>query len=456
MKRICIWIVLLALLTGCTFRENPQEGTECGIPTVHTKETWPDETTLPWEPQTETSESTEPLTETIEPSTEPAAVGEDWKAIWLTQYDLWDVYLDDGNQRDQEDFTARMGGILDNICAQGFNTVILQVRPNADSMYPSEYYPMSKYVVGEYGREADYDPVTIIVSLAKDRDLAIHGWINPMRCMTTQDLEAVGEEYLIRQWYDDPLKNGTYIVNQGTYWYLNPAYSEVRDLIFCGAAELLERYNLDGLHMDDYFYPTTDASFDAEAYEEMSGGRDLEQFRRDNLNLLVSGLYDLTKASGEDRVYGVSPAGNIHTVYNTHYADVYTWCSREGYIDYICPQVYFGLEHQTFDFATVCNTWQDIITLDSVELIIGMSFEKALAQADNYAGSGKTEWAENQDVLKRCLEYTAELPKCRGVSVFCYQFFFDPVTGEAVDGTALERENFVPVLKIITWQEENG
>lgn len=445
MKKILYILIFALLLSGCSGLGNGREQT--GVPTTGLL-------TEPSETQTQPTRVTEPaLTEPTETEpTEPAEVqSADFKAIWLSQYDLWDIYLCDGIQRDRADFSSRMAQVLDNIHSQGFNTVFLQVRPNGDSMYPSEYYPMSKYVVGQYGMEAAYDPVAVIVSLAKERGLAIHAWINPMRCMKTEELEAVSDAYRIRQWYNDAERNGTYIVQSGAYWYLNPAYPEVRQLILNGAAELLETYDFDGLHMDDYFYPTTDASFDEAAYREFGGGGSLEEFRRENLNLLVADLYAAVKASGEGRLYGISPAGNINTVYNSQYADVYTWCANPGYIDYICPQVYFGLEHQSYDFVTVCNTWQGIITEENIDLLIGMTFEKALSQEDKYAGTGKNEWKEHQDVLKRCLEYTLELPKCRGISVFSYQHFFSPVTGEPVAGTAAEREQFVPALQEITW-----
>lgn len=86
--------------------------------------------------------------------------------MWLSQYDLTGIYLDGDTQREEADFTARMAQVLDNVKAQGFNTVLLQVRPNADSMYPSKLYPMSPYVVGQSGRPAQYDPVALIVRLA--------------------------------------------------------------------------------------------------------------------------------------------------------------------------------------------------------------------------------------------------------------------------------------------------
>ncbi|MBE7066941.1 MAG: hypothetical protein E7385_05250 [Ruminococcaceae bacterium] len=380
----------------------------------------------------------------------------DFKAIWISQYDLTKTYTNPqtGLQADQSVFTENIKKILKNVKSLGFNTIILQVRPNADSMYPSEYYPMSEYVVGKYGNVADYDPVEIIVREAHEVELDIHAWINPMRAMSTTKISKIDNQYKIKQWYENELQNGTYIVPHSNVYYLNPAYEEVRQLIIDGATEVLTKYQFDGLHMDDYFYPTTDENFDIKAYQEYKahGGKlGLMDFRREALNKLVAGLYAATKAVNPDLIFGISPAGIITNVYNLHCADIYTWCSTYGYIDYICPQVYFGLEHETYDFVSVCNTFRDIIRTRSVNLVIGMTFGKAYSKIDNLAGSGQYEWQQNNDILERCLGYTKDLTHCTGIAVFCYQYFYDPVSGEPVSNTQDEVNNFIPVLKEICW-----
>ena len=136
---------------------------------------------------------------------------------------------------------------------------------------------------------------------------------------------------------------------------------------------------------------------------------------------------------------------------NKAYADVYTWCSEEGYIDYICPQIYFGLEHQTYPFDKTADNWENIIKTENVKLIIGMTFGKALSKTDKWAGSGKDEWQNNSDVMKRCLEYTKNLDKCYGISVFCYQYYYDPLTQTPVKETQTEIKSFTAVLKDILW-----
>ncbi len=429
--------------------ETPTE-TEVEVMATETPTTAPTE--MPTEAPTE-----EPTEAPTEP---PQSITEDWKAMWLSQFDLSGIYTNGGKQRDEADYTTRIGKVLDNVAANGFNTVIVQMRPNADSMYPSDVYPPSRYTTGSYAKDFTYDPMAILIDAAHERGLDVHAWINPLRGMTTSEINQVPAGYAIKDWYTNSTTKGKFVIAVGNNVYLNPAYEEVRQLIIDGAKEILDKYDVEGVHMDDYFYPTTDASFDATAYNayKSEGGKlPLADWRRENLDKLVSGLYEATKAHDPKALFGISPAGNIKTVYDSHYADVYKWCSDEGYLDYIMPQIYFGFKHATCAFDTLSHTWQDIIKNEKVTLIIGMSFGKALSKVDNYAGAaGKNEWAESTDIMKRCVEYTGTLEKCVGISIFCYQYFYDPVSGVEVAGTAEERANFLPAFRDITWHPEEA
>ena len=384
----------------------------------------------------------------------PETIDADWKAIWLSQFDLQSIYTEGNRQRGEADFRARMQSVLDNVVRDGFNTVVLQLRPNADSMYPSEIYPPSKYAAGSYANDFTYDPIATIMELCRERNLSVHGWINPMRGMTEDEIKQVDDKYLIKQWYNDASKKGDYIVFVNKNWYLNIAHPEVRQLICSGAAEILTRYEMDGIHMDDYFYPTTDASFDAKAYNayKAGGDMDLATWRKDCLSTLVAELYATVKTHDLRALFGISPAGNINTVRDSHYADVDTWCGNPGYLDYICPQVYFGFEHASWAFDKTCKIWQDIIKTDYVSMIVGMTFGKALSGVDNYAGAaGKDEWTRHKDIMLRSLQYTEELDKCVGVTVFCYQYLWERSDGSIVAGTRQEHEAFSAYLKEVTW-----
>ena len=383
------------------------------------------------------------------------------KAMWLSQFDLNAVYTDGNRQRGKEEYLTLIAQVLDRVAETGINTVIVQVRPNMDSMYPSEICPMSKYVVGEYGRDAMYDPFALLVDEAHQRGLSVHAWINPLRGMQTDEILKISDTYAVRQIYNDPTKRRRVLFEHDGRWYLNPAYEEARELIVCGAREILENYDVDGLHMDDYFYPSgCSEDFDRSVYNaylrEAEQRISLMAFRRMQVNTLVRELYAMVKEVNESVLFGISPGGNMNTNYNHLGADVYTWCAEEGYIDYICPQVYWGMEHETYDFVSVCKTFDEMIKVDGIRLVIGMTLGKAFSESDPYAGSGRWEWRDHADVLYRCLQHTLTLNHCSGVSYFCYQYFYDPISGVSVPQTKTERSLFVPLLKEIHWESTFG
>ena len=453
---LALLLLTLTLLTGLVACDS---GKTAETTAEATAEVTPEATDAPTEPITTEEVTTERTPDVTLPfvPTNPETVREDWKAIWLSQFDLQSIYTSGGKQRPEADFRKRMVTVLDNVVGDGFNTVVLQLRPYADSMYPSDVYPPSRYSVGSYAAEFTYDPIAVIMELCAERNLTVHGWINPMRGMTDAEIQQVDDKYLIKQWYKDPAKKGDYLVFVNKNWYLNVAHPEVRKLICDGAAEILAKYDMAGLHMDDYFYPTTDASFDQKAYNayKADGGRKaLTDWRRENLDKLVSELYATVKTHDLRALFGISPAGNMNTVMNSHCADVKNWCANPGYIDYICPQVYFGFEHASFAFDKTCLMWQEIIKTDYVSLIIGMSFGKAVSGVDNYAGAaGKDAWTRHKDIMLRSLQYTETLDTCVGVTVFCYQHLFEVSSGKILPSSKLEHEAFAAYLKEVTWQK---
>ncbi len=448
---ICFLLAVLLLVGGCNTA--PTEATTESAPEPVT----PTETKPETDKPTETTvKETEPVNTTPSPTEYKALNYSDVKAMWLSQYDLSAVYSASGEQRSKADFTARIKAILKKVKELGINTVYIQVRPFGDSFYPSEIYPASYIVSGKYGRELKYDPFEIIVDACHALELSVHAWINPLRLMESDNISLIDEKFDIKKWYSDRATKNKYVVNVSGRLYLNPAYGETRDLICRGAREIVEMYNVDGVHIDDYFYPTQDTGFDLAAYtvyKRDGGTLSLEDFRRDNINRLVSEIYSTVKSVNETVLFGVSPAGNMANNYNKLYADVATWCANDGYIDYICPQVYFGFEHATCAYDKVCTQFSDMIKTDNIKLIVGVSLGKAKSEYDQYAGDGKYEWRDHKDILKRQLEYTKTLDTCTGVAYFCYQYFYDPVSGAKVSETAAEVDGLIPLLKTISWSE---
>lgn len=373
------------------------------------------------------------------------------KAVWLSQWDMQRVFLKGSSQRSETDFRVRATEIMHNARQDGFNTVFLQVRPFGDSFYPSDFYPPSKMVVGEYGNEFIYDPIKILIESAHEEGLSIHAWINPFRLMTTEEIECVDDRYSIRRWYDSQQLRGRYLVLQADgRWYLNPGYSEVRNLIIDGAEEIFENYPVDGLHLDDYFYPTTSTSYDAECfanYVTAGGEMSLADFRRDCISQLVHELWGMVHEISPKALFGIAPGGNPDRAYSVQYADVFRWGRELGFVDYLCPEIYFGFEHESYPFDKTANRWSEIVSCSYVKLIIGLSFHKAASGFDQYAGSGAYEWANNDDVLYRSLLFVSSMERCSGVAVFSYQHFRNALTGEIPDYPKSERDNFLPLFK---------
>ncbi len=396
------------------------------------------------------------------------------KGMWLSQLDLIPAYYDYEKdiQRTEDDFAARIDLIMKNLKDSGFNTVVVQVHPDCDSMYLSEYYPWSDYLNGNsnrdqnqnllsedkavfakraYGNTSMYDLMPIMIDAAHKYELSFQAWINPMRACAIDEIEFVNDSYPIKQWYNDPEKSSTYLFKTTRRIYLNPAYEEVRDYIVSVAKEICRYYDVDGVHMDDYFYPAADPSYDKTAFEAQSEFTNLKEFRRNNVNVLVKAIYDAVKAENKDMLFGISPGGNIETNMNTLSADVQKWCSTAGYVDYICPQIYFGFEHSTVPFDKLSQRWIDMNTEESVKMVLGITMHK-IGRNDQYAGAGAFEWEDNSDILKRSFEWVKEHTETvDGTCMFSYQYMFDVLTGEPVDYTKAEVDGYLPVMNSLTW-----
>ncbi len=340
------------------------------------------------------------------------------KAVWVS-YLEYDRIM---SGKTREEFSEALCECFDNIAALGCNTVYFQVRAHGDAYYNSALFPTASRLGGEIGGTADYDPLEIAVKAAHDRGLSIHAWINPMRLMTESEMESLSDDCILKQWYNDSEKNGQYITLYNGRWYLNPAYSEVTELICDGIREIVTGYDVDGIQIDDYFYPTTEESFDSIAYTASGTSLSLGDWRRTLIDTMVSAMYTTVHSANSTAVFGISPQGNADNNYENLYADTVKWCSEGGYCDYICPQVYYGFENETLPFAETADQWSEYVSDSGVALVIGLAAYKVGAE-DTYAGTGKHEWEENSDVLLRQQEYAEELGA--GYAFFRYDSLFE-------------------------------
>ena len=369
------------------------------------------------------------------------------RGVWLSQFDMQPLYRDGNKQRDAEEFYKLCVTMCESLSKDGFNTVFLQLRPNGDSLYESDLFPLSKYVAGDYGGEIEYDPIPLLLLAAKEQGLAVHGWLNPLRLVTVAEMEQIPHEYAIKKWYT--AKTGQVKEWDGRL-YLDPSYPEVIRLIADGAAEMLAKYDLAGIHMDDYFYPTTAEAFDQKEFAS-SGYDNLGDFRRAQINLLVKELYMVAHQAG--KIYGISPAGNLDSLAEGYYADAKTWCTQEGYIDYILPQLYFGFENKYCPFDQILSKWESLVQKGSVKLYVGLAASKAVlgsqGELDAFAGTaeGRSEWIRRKNVLQRSLECTYD-SAASGYCFFSASYLYCLQTGAVQEGILEEYRNFAPLLHV--------
>lgn len=328
-----------------------------------------------------------------------AAVKADYTPLnFDRQIGIWYPYMDYKTYmygKSADEFRSSVHSMYEQAKAQSVNTIYVHVRPNGDAYYRSAVFPTGIYLDG------DYDPLQIMIEEAHGLGLSVHAWINPLRCQTEEQMKALPDDFIVKQWSENRTGSLVGIVN-GRY-YLNPAYSEVVDLICRGVDEIVRNYDVDGIHIDDYFYPTTSPDFDRSAFET-SGHTDLSQWRLENCSRLVHSIYESVKRVDSNILFGISPQGNIDANYSSQYADVKLWCGTVGYCDYIIPQIYFGFENENCPFAETLAAWESLVTCENVSLIIGLAAYKQGAE-DKWAGAaGELEWIENPDIIQRQIE----------------------------------------------------
>ncbi len=329
------------------------------------------------------------------------------KAVWLNYIEFGELI----SGKDEAAFSAAADEVVENLASLGFNTLFLHVRAHWDSFYPSDLFPWAAEV--NDGAGVPYDPLAILLEKAHRRGVALHAWVNPYR--------IAGDGA-------DPLPPGSpaaELVNKGENdvaasaggLYANPASPAAQRVILNGLRELLERYAVDGLQFDDYFYPTTDESFDAPLYraycEKAASPLPLADFRRAQVNTLITATFQLTRRT-PGVVFGVSPAASLRQGKEELFADPAAWAAS-GVVDYLCPQLYFGFSYPQADmrFDALLSEWK--AACPAVPLVIGLASYK-LGEED----AGSREWVTATDVLERQAALALQENGAAGVAVYHY------------------------------------
>lgn len=366
-------------------------------------------------------------------------VGNETKAVWISYLEYQSIL----QGKTEKQFSNNIKIIFENLSKDGFNTVFVHVRSHSDAMYNSDIFPWSVYCTGTEGKNPGFDPLEIMVNQAHSQGLKIEAWINPYRIKGTSNTSKISKSSPAYNWLNT---EKVVVLDNGIYY--NPADDEVIELIVSGVEEIVRNYDVDGIHFDDYFYPTTAESFDKAYYNRYlsEGGKlKLASWRRQNVNKLIKEVYSAIKAIDSSCRFGVSPAGNMDQNYNTLYCDVYTWVTSNGYVDYICPQIYFGFNHKSRPYLDVLSEFNNMITKSNVELIVGLAAYKSGAE-DTYAGeNGKREWINSNDILSRQITAARGESRYSGFALYRYDSIYNPSSG-VKSAVKTERENLLKVM----------
>lgn len=279
--------------------------------------------------------------------------------------------------------------MLDELQKANVNAIIYQVRVEGDALYPSKYEPWSRFITGRQGVSPGWDPLAFMVQEAHKRNMELHAWINPYRARTKNTHELASNHQSILH----PER----FIQYDKQLYFNPAIQENRDLICLIVEDIVSRYDVDGLHIDDYFYPYPAKGIefpDAKDYKGSGSTLSLGDWRRDNVNRLIEQLHKTVRRVKPWVKFGVSPFGiyrNSTTSYpngsatrglqsyDDLYADVLFWI-KKGWVDYCIPQIYWEIGHKAADYATLVEWWAD--NAGNRPLYIGQDVNRTVRAAD--------------------------------------------------------------------------
>ncbi len=355
----------------------------------------------------------------------------EYRAVWVS-YLEWMRF----DFSSEEAFRQQCQELAQRCKALGLNTVLAQVRPFGDALYPSQWFPWSHLCTGTQGQNPGFDPLLVLEQEVHGAGLELEAWVNPYRVKGPTGVPELSEQSLASQ-YPHLVKE----TEQGIY--LNPASQEARDLIVKGVEELLEHYQLEGIHFDDYFYPTTDPEFDKEEYAQQGGGLSLEEWRKQNVNQLVQQVYTAIKARWPEVRFGISPTGNIENNYDIQYSDVKLWLSEPGYVDYLMPQIYWGFGYTTsngdtqYGFQQLVQRWAELPRSEQVQLYVGLGAYR-IGEGDGGSNVDSVSQWQKGNQLAAQVEHL-RTSRMQGYGLYRYDsLFFNTVWSELC---GLEQEN---------------
>ena len=356
-----------------------------------------------------------PVTDPLDQPDPPDDAPSETLAIWVSSVYNLDYPSKKGLSADM--LRQEADDILDYAAKTHVTDLFLQVRSCGDALYASDIFPWSAYLSGQAGvaPSENFDPLAYFIEKGHTAGIRIHAWVNPY--ILTRQKADTREAALALLTPDHPAREIPQAVVHHTngQLYLDLGHPDGRALILSGIQEILDKYDVDGIHFDDYFYP--DAAFDdANSYALYGNGLSLAEFRRKSVNDFIDQVYDTVHQASDTAVFGISPSGiwankknnplgsntNGKEAYDTMYADSRKWI-KENMVDYLIPQIYWHMGHASADFTTLANWWHDVAEGSTVKLYLGLGAYR-MQETDRDPVWDGTEEIQRQLALCKALE----------------------------------------------------
>jgi uncharacterized lipoprotein YddW (UPF0748 family) len=314
---------------------------------------------------------------------------------------------------------AEMTWILDSLESLGINAIIFQVRPTADALYYSEYEPTSHWLMGTQGAALTYDPLEWTIEEAHKRNMEVHVWLNPYRVnLAKTDTSIIAPNHIFRQ-------HPEWFWSYAKQWYFDPGLEATREWICTIVQDIVYRFDIQAIHMDDYFYPYPQGKQalpdEATFAKYPRGFTDIRDWRRDNVNLAIQAISETIKECKPEVQFGISPFGVWRnadvdstgsatkagiTNYDDLYADIRLWI-KNGWIDYVLPQLYWEIGKKVADYEVLAHWWANEVKGTNCKLYIGM----APYRLEN--ASPKTPWGSGNEIGRQ-MQLNRTIPEISG------------------------------------------
>ena len=371
----------------------------------------------------------------------------EFRAVWIaTVANIdWPKSGNDPIEKQKADYLE----ILEAYKALNYNAVIVQIRTAGDAFYPTQLAPWSKYLTGKQGEATDgnVDLLAWMINETHLKGFEFHAWMNPYRATMDLNTAQLSREH-------DYYKHPEWMIKYAGKWYYNPALPEVQKHLVAVVDEVVERYDIDAIHFDDYFYPykVTGENFnDGASFKKYGNGMSVEDFRRNNVNDFVKAVSHTIKNAKPWVQFGISPFGvwrnksvdprgsdtqSGQTNYDDLFADPMAWMEN-CWIDYLVPQLYWSMEHRTASYSKLIKWWAE--NTKNVALYIGNGSYKINTDSDK-------RWFNPSEIPNQ-IDLTRSYPNINGNVFFSAKVFINK--NKAVTQLLSENQYKYPALPYV-------